>query len=410
MNLALETEEKPVTLPSDQDSSGRTLGAEELTNLSEVIESGTLTTTKGTFGKRLEKDFADKLGVKHAYALTSGSAAIHVAIGAINPNPGDEVITTSVTDMGALSPIVYQGAIPVFAEVDTKTLNITAESIEARISERTKAIIATHLFGNPCEMNEIMELAQLKNIPVIEDAAQSFLAKTDGKHVGAIGDIGCFSFQQGKHMTTGEGGIVTSNDDTLARRMFLHINKAWGYEDENPDHYFLALNYRMSELQAAVAVAQLEKLDTCVDRRIENANKLSSLLKGTDGIETPRIAAGAKHVYWRYCLNVDDTKIEDGGVGMAKLLKEKNIFTAPRYIQKPAFMCQVFRDKNTFGDSQFPFNLARPEAIDYESEKYPDTLKGLNDILVLPWNERYKSADIKYLADNIKIAVEKLRN
>ncbi|MDH3492219.1 MAG: DegT/DnrJ/EryC1/StrS family aminotransferase [Acidobacteriota bacterium] len=409
MVTSLKTVEKLMTLPSDQDASGRTLGAEELANLGEVIASGTLSTTKGTFGKRLEEAFAGRIGVAHAYALTSGSAAIHVAIGAVNPNPGDEIITTSVTDMGALSPIVYQGAVPVFAEVDPQTLNVTASTIEEKISDRTKAIIVTHLFGNPCEMNEIMELARSHGIPVIEDAAQSFLASVECDFVGAIGDIGCFSFQQGKHMTTGEGGIVTSNDEELARRMFLHINKAWGYGDQNPDHYFLALNYRMSELQAAVAMAQLEKLDECVETRIENANRLSELVGDIDGIETPRVADNARHVYWRYCLNIDDTKIRDGGVGMAAVLKEKNIFTAPRYIQKPSFMCQVFQEKNTFGDSGFPFNLARPEAIDYRAEAYPMTVKGLNDILVLPWNEMFTDEHVEYIAKHVRRAAKMLR-
>ena len=373
------------------------------------MKAGTLTTTKGTFGKRLEKAFAEKINAKHAYALTSGSAAIHVAIGAVNPNPGDEVITTSITDMGALSPIVYQGAVPVFAEVDPVTLNVTAETIEEKISERTKAIIVTHLFGNPCEMGEIMELARSKGIPVIEDAAQAFMASVDCDFVGAIGDIGCFSFQQGKHMTTGEGGIVTSNNDELARRMFLHINKAWGYGDQNPDHYFLALNYRMSELQAAVALAQLNKLSDCVQTRIENANLLSSLIEDIDGIETPKPADNASHVYWRYCLNVDDSNIKDGGVGMAAYLKEKNIFTAPRYIQKPSFMCQVFRERNTFGDSEFPFDLARPEAVDYDIDKFPATVKGLNDILVMPWNEMFTEEHIRYIATHVRAAAEELR-
>jgi dTDP-4-amino-4,6-dideoxygalactose transaminase len=409
MNTSLETKEALMTLPSDQDASGRTLGAEELANLAEVIESGTLSTTKGTFGKRLEEAFANRVGVKHAYALTSGSAAVHVAIGAVNPNPGDEVITTSITDMGALSPIVYQGAVPVFAEVDPKTLNVTAELIEKKISERTKAIIVTHLFGNPCEMQDIMDLARSKEIPVIEDAAQAFLASVGCDFVGAIGDIGCFSFQQGKHMTTGEGGIVTSNNEEYARRMFLHINKAWGYGDQNPDHYFLALNYRMSELQAAVALAQLDKLDDCVETRIRNADLLSELVGNIDGIETPRVTENSKHVYWRYCLNVDDTKIKDGGVGMAEILKKKNIFTGPRYIQKPSFMCQVFQERNTFGDSGFPFNLARPEAVDYRAEEYPLTLQALNDILVMPWNEMFTEDHVRYIAEHVRLAAESLK-
>ena len=396
-------------MPSDQDASGRTFGAEEIELLTEVLRSGTLTTTKGKFGKELEKKFAEKIGVKYAYACASGSAAVHCAIAAINPDPGDEIITTSITDMGALSPILYQGAIPVFTDVDPKTCNVTAATIEKAISERTKAIIVTHLFGNPCEMREIIELASARKIPVIEDAAQAFMAEYDGAKIGSMGAIGCFSLQQGKHITTGEGGIVTTNDDALARRMFLFINKAWGYGDANPDHYFLALNYRISELQAAVAVGQLEKLDFSVSSRVKTANKLTEMLQNIDGIETPRVAAGAKHVYWKYCLNVDESKIEGGAVGMARLLKEKNIFSAPRYIVKPAFACEVFREQNTFGDSHFPFNLARPEAVNYASEKFAGTFKGLHDILVLPWNERYTDEHVFYIAEAVKNAAKKLK-
>jgi len=409
MTTALMQEEKLMTLPSDQDASGRTFGEAELMYVAEVLESGTLTTTKGKFGKLLEQKFAEKLGAKYAYACTSGSAAIHIAVAAVNPNPGDEIITTSITDMGALAPLMYRGAVPVFAEVDTKTLNVTARTIAARISERTKAIIVTHLFGNPCEMDEIMALAKEHNLLVIEDSAQTFMANYGDKMAGTIGDIGCFSLQQGKHMTTGEGGMVVTNDEKLARHMFLYINKAWGYGDANPDHYFMALNYRVSELQAAVALGQLEKLDECVANRVRTADMLTKMLRGIDGIETPVIADKAKHVYWKYCLTVDDSKIEDGAVGMAKLLKEKNIFSAPRYIVKPAFMCQVFQEKKTLGDSQFPFNLARPEAVDYRMENYPDTAKALHDVLVLPWNEKYTDEHVEYIADNVRAAVEALR-
>ena len=398
-----------MSLPSDQDSSGRTFDETEIAYVTEVLKSGTLTTTKGRFGKMLEQKFAEKLGAKFAYACTSGSAAIHIAVAAINPEPGDEIITTSITDMGALTPLMYRGVVPVFAEVDPKTLNVTAETVAAKISERTKGIIVTHLFGNPCEMGPIMELAKEKGIPVIEDSAQTFLARKGEVFAGTIGDIGCFSLQQGKHMTTGEGGMVVTNDEKLARKMFLYINKAWGYGDANPDHYFMALNYRMSELQAAVALGQLEKLESCVANRQRTAALLTELLQGIDGVETPVIAGDATHTYWKYCLTVDDSKIEGGSVGMADLLKEKNIFSAPRYIVKPAFMCQVFQEKNTLGTSQFPFNLAREGAVDYEMENYPLTAKALHDVLVLPWNEKYTEEHVRYIADNVRIAASRLR-
>src|SRR5213593_1244299 len=184
-----------LTLPSDQDASGRTLGAEEILLVTEAIRSGTLTSTKGPFVKTLERRFADVLGVRHAYACASGTAAVHTAIAAIDPDPGDEIITSPITDMGALTPILYQGAIPVFADVDPDTLNVTAATIESRLNARTRAIVVTHLFGNPCEMSEIMTLARARDIPVIEDCAQAFLARHDGQLVGTLGSIGCFSLQ-----------------------------------------------------------------------------------------------------------------------------------------------------------------------------------------------------------------------
>jgi len=398
-----------IKLPSDQDASGRTFGAEELAAIREVLQSGTLITTKGKFGKTLEENFAERLGVKYAYACNSGSAAVHVAIAAINPNPGDEVVTTSITDMGALTPIVFQGAIPVFADVDPKTLNVTAETIGRVLSDKTKAIIVTHLFGNPCEMRAIMELADSREIPVIEDTAQSFLATCDGQTVGTIGKIGAFSFQQGKQMTTGEGGIVVTNDEELARRLYLCINKAWGYGDQNPDHYFIALNYRMTELQAALAVEQLKKLDRSVEQRQRMAKLLDGKIADIEGIESYKPATNATMTYWKYCLRVDDTKIEDGSVGLAKALKVYDVASAPRYVVKPAFMCRVFTEQNTFGDSHFPFNLARPEAVDYSPEKFPGTFKGLHDVLVLPINERYEEKHIEFLASSIREAVEKTK-
>ncbi len=398
-----------LTLPSDQDASGRTLGQEEIAAVAEAIGSGTLTSTKGTFVKTFEEEFAALLGAKHVHACASGTAAVHCAIAAIDPEPGDEIITSSITDMGALTPILYQAAIPVFAEVDPRTCNITASAIEARLSERTKAIIVTHLFGNPCEMDEIMELANARGIPVIEDCAQSFEAQYAGRKVGTIGTIGCFSLQQGKHITTGEGGLVCTQDDALARRMFLFINKAWGYGDANPDHYFLSLNYRMSELQGAVAMAQLPKLRSVAEARTQSADRLTESIRNITGIETPWVSPKSTHTYWKYCLRVNSQQIPGGVVALSRELKARQISCAPRYIQKPAFMCQVFRDQRTFGSSRFPFTLARPEALNYDPSHYPLTMEALEHVLVLPWNENYTEEHIAYIAEAIHESVNKVK-
>ena len=401
--------DKTVTLPSDQKPSGRTLGPEEVRLVTEAIEGAMLFSPKGRFVKELETRFAHVMGAAHAFACTSGSAAIHTAIAAIDPEPGDEIITTPITDMGALTPILYQGAIPVFADVEPVTCNVTPETIEARLSDRTKAIIVTHLFGSPCDMTGIMELANARSIPVIEDCAQAYLAEHRGQKVGTIGAIGCFSLQQGKHITTGEGGLVVANDPDLARRLFLYINKAWGYGDEKPDHYFLALNYRISELTGAVALAQLAKLKEVVRSRVTTACMLTDKLSGVSGITTPPVADGDVHTYWKYCLHVDPDVIDGGAPGLGAALKEYDIASAPRYIQKPSFMCEVFRDQRTFGGSRWPFTLARPDAVDYDPGKFPGSYKGLERILVLPWNEKYTEEHVDYLAESIKSAVDGLR-
>ena len=397
---------KPLELPSDQDASGRTLGDEEIARVAEAIRSGTLTSTKGNFTRSFQDRFAALCGAKHAWACASGTAAIHVAVAAIDPEPGDEIITTAITDMGALAPILYQGAIPVFADVDPRSYNLTAQTIRARLSPRTKAIMVTHLFGNPCEMRDIMTLAREHKLPVIEDCAQSFLARSDGRQVGTIGTIGAFSLQQGKHITTGEGGIVVTDDPALSRRSFLFINKAWGYGDPAPDHYFLALNYRLSELQGAVALAQLDKLEWSVRQRQKMAARLTGLLQGIPGIATPWVAAGNEHVYWKYCLHVDSRVIQGGSPELGRRLKARGIASAPRYIQKPAFQCEVIRDQRTFGNSRWPFTLARKDAVDYSDAKFPGTFAALEGVLVLPWNERYTEEIVDALAHEIRTAVQ----
>lgn len=397
-------------LPSDQDASGRSLGAEELARLADVIGAGVLTSTKGRQVPELERRFAAMLGVDAAIACASGTAAVHLAVTAIDPEPGDEIVTTAVTDMGALAPILYQGAIPRFADVDARTGNVTAATIEAAMTDRTRAIVATHLFGNPCEMPEIAALAERYGVSVVEDCAQAVLARSRGRAVGTIGAIGCFSLQQGKHITTGEGGLAVTGDAAFERRMRLSVNKAWPYGDPEPDHEFLALNYRMTELQGAVANAQLDKLERAVQRRIDNAERLTAALEGLDGIVTPRAHPGDVHTYWKYCVMVDPDVVRGGPQALAYELQLGGIRSAPRYIQKPAFECAVFREQRTFGRSRYPFTLAAPEALDYSPVRFPGTYEMLGRVLVLPWNERYTDVHVDHLAEGIRDAATRLVN
>lgn len=391
-------------LPNDGNASGRNFGERELSLLKEVLDSGTLNATKGTMVKRLQQDFASHYGSTHCLAMSSGTAALHTAIAALNLEPGDEIITTAITDMGAITPILYQGAIPVFADVDPKTYNITAETIAPRISNRTRAVIVTHLFGHPCNMGPILDLAESHNLLIIEDAAQAFYAEWQGKRVGTLGDIGCFSLQQGKHMTTGEGGLTVTDNPDLERRMRLFVDKAWGYGDEKPDHYFLALNYRMTELQGAVAIAQFEKVTSVVDNRRTRAAELDAALADVPGISYPQCNDTDKHVYWKYPLTVQSEQTGIGVDDLAARLGELGVASAPRYIRKPAFQCEVIRDRVTLGQSTYPYSL-RPDLAPEQADDYPGTISALSQVLVLPWNENYTTDHVQFIASKIKEAL-----
>ena len=390
------------TVPSDQDASGRTLGEAEIAAVRDVLESGVLTSTKGPWVADLEGRFAEMVGARHATAAASGTAAIHAAIAALDPEPGDEVITTPITDIGAIAPLIYQGAIPVFADVDQRTGNVTASGIEARISNRTRAIVATHLFGNPADMPAIMQLAKRHGLPVIEDCCQAYLARSQGRLVGTIGAIGCFSLQQGKHITTGEGGLVATDDDALARRLRLFVNKAWPYGEKNPDHEFLALNSRMSELQGAVGRIQLDKLDSAVGARINAAARLTKRIDELDGVDAPVITPGDEHTYWRYPILIDNVRFPDGPDGFARELRAEGIVSTPRYVKKPAFQTEVIAQHRTFGTSRYPFTLARPEAVDYAPSRFPGAFVILSSVLVLPWNERLTDDHLDHIGDQIQ--------
>ena len=399
-------------LPTDTDASGRTFDDEETANVTQVLRAGTLNSTRGTFVHRFEREFADWLGVEHAIACTSGSAAVHCAIAALQLTAGDEVITTPITDMGALTPILYEGAVPVFADVDPTTLNVTAETIAAQLTDRTRAIVVTHLFGQPCELDAIVALAERHQLTVIEDAAQAFGATWNNRKVGTFGRLAAFSLQQGKHITTGEGGIVCTDDDELARRLFLFVNKAWGYGDPQPDHYFPALNYRMTELQGGVACGQLPKLDQVVANRRNIASALhDELLRHHGGplagLRLPSDPERGTHAYWKFPLLVDGSTVDGGAVALGQRLRQQGIACAPRYVQKPAFECQLFRDWHKSPVMSLPLSQNPRGATTgplFDRANYPGAVRGLDDVIVLPINERYEVGHVVAISNAILAA------
>ena len=310
-------------------------GEREEELLLQAVRSQTLFVKSGTFVKELEKGFAAFYGTQHAQASTSGTAAIHTAVGVVNPNPGDEIITAPITDPGSVMPILMQNAVPVFADVDPKTLNMTPESIEANITDRTRAIILVHLFGHPCDIDEVVEIAENHNLILIEDCCQTHATKYKGRYAGTFGHMGCFSFQQSKHMTTGDGGMILTNDQETYIRLKLFSDKGWDYQYMGErDHAFLAPNYRMTEMQGAVGLAQLEKLRDVVERRIVLGRLLTELIADTPGVEGVPLPDDREVSWWNYIFHVTGHDPDE----FCKAVSAEGVSMAAHYIQDPIYM------------------------------------------------------------------------
>lgn len=397
-----------VRLPSDRDASGRDLGAEELRELERVIGSGTLICTSGRAVKEFEAAFAAAVGRTHAVACSSGSAAVHAALAALGLQPGDEVVSSPITDMGAIMPILYEGGLPRFCDVDPVTMAVTPQTVAAAITPRTRAIVVTHLFGMPCDGAGLARLAESRGVALIEDCAQAFLASTPTGMVGSFGSAGCYSFQQGKHLTTGEGGIVTTNDAGVADRVRRVVNKGWGYGDANPDHDRPGLNYRLTELQGAVALAQLRKLDGCVARRRARAAQLTAALRGLPGVVAMPEPAGHRCAYWRYLLHIDPTVHAGGPHAVAAALKEHGIAAQPGYVGRPAYACAVFQRWRDHTVMRMPVQCAGLAVAPWENlgeVAHPGVFRGLGSALVLPWNEALTVEHVDFLAASIRAAL-----
>jgi len=251
----------------------------------------------------LEEEFAKVMNVKYAIATSSGTAALDIVVAALGIGPGDEIITTPYTFIATATCALHNCAIPVFADVDLKTRNIDPADIERKITNKTKAIIVVHLGGHPCEMDEIMRIAKEHDLYVVEDCAQAHLAEYKGKIVGGIGHIAIFSFQESKNMMSGEGGMITTNDEELAEKctsLREHgrlRDKPWYF------HYRLGWNYRMTEMQAAILRVQLKRLPKITEERRRNAEYLSKLLSEFKAVKPGYVAPYVKHAYHLYLVD-----------------------------------------------------------------------------------------------------------
>ena len=259
----------------------------------------------GEFIPRFERTFADLCEVRHGVACSSGTAALHLALEALEVGPGDEVIIPAFTLIVSANVVCFTGATPVLVDVRPDTWCIDPDLIEAKITPRTKAVMVVHMYGHPCDMQAVCRIARRHGLAVIEDAAQAHGARVQGRPVGGIGDIGAFSFYGNKIITTGEGGMLVTRNAALAERAALLRNQAFG--EERFVHNHVGFNYRMTNIQAAIGVAQCERMARKVRRKREIAAFYDDLLAEEEAIQRPAKAAGCEPAYWMYAILLKDS-------------------------------------------------------------------------------------------------------
>ena len=313
---------------------------EEANAVKNVLLSNKVNYWTGNECREFEKEFAVWSNSKYAIALGNGTLALDSAFKALDIGVGDEVIVTARTYIASVTSIVNAGAIPIFADVDLNSQNITPETIRSMITSKTKAIVCVHLAGWPCEMDEIMDIANEFNLYVIEDCSQAHGAKYKGKSVGSIGNIGCWSFCQDKIMTTGgEGGMVTTNDKSLWSKMWSYKDHGKSYEAvyerKHPDGFrwvneSFGTNWRMTEMQGVIGRIQLRRMENWRTNRITNANKIWDTAKKCKGLRVPDIPNHIDHAAYKCYVFVRSEELKDGW-NRDKILNEINLLDVPCY-------------------------------------------------------------------------------
>ena len=317
----------PISLPS--------MGQEEWEALKDPIFSGWI--TQGPKVKEMETLFAERHNVKHALAVSNCTTALHLALVALGIKEGDEVLVPAFTWVSTANAIMYCKATPVFVDIDPKTFNIDIDSIAAKITDRTKAIIPVHLFGLCADVDAIKRIAP--KLKIVEDGACAAGAALNGKPAGSLGDIGCFSFHPRKSVTTGEGGMLTTNDDLLAEKLNMLRNHGASISEEQrhkgpkpyilPEFEMVGYNYRMTDLQGALGVVQLKKLDKFIEERESWANYYHQELSKISWLRTPQYPANYKHGWQSYVLFVDETKSPIKRNDLMEYLQQNGISTRP---------------------------------------------------------------------------------
>lgn len=308
--------------------------------------------------------------VKYAMPCSSGTAALHIAVAAAGIAPGDEVITAPISDIGTVIGVIYQQGVPVFADLAPHTYNLDPADVERRITLKTKAIIAVHLCGNPCDLDALKEIADRHKLILIEDCAQAWGAKYRGKPIGTIGHIACFSLQNSKHITCGDGGLAGSNDERFGPLLQRFGDKGFDRIKGGLFESF-ATNYRMSEPQAAVAAAQLDRLEGIVSKRARFGNLLTEKINGLPGIVPHQVHPEDRCNYWFYFFRVQRGAIKCDRAEFVKALAAEGAPASAGYITVPLHRNPVFLNHGFFA-GRWPLRESGLTSMDYSKHQTPE--------------------------------------
>ncbi len=357
------------------------LNGKELEYVEDCVKTNWIS-SKGRYVDAFEKNFSQYCGTKHGITASNGTASLHLALASIGLKEGDEVIVPTFTMISSVLAIVYCRAKPVLVDAEPETLNMDVTQIEEKITDKTKAILPVHIYGHPCDMDPIKSLAKKHGLYIVEDAAEAHGAEYKGKKAGGIGDVGCFSFYANKIITCGEGGMIVTNDEGIAAR--ARSIKDLSFEKGKERVYLhseVGYNYRITNLQAAVGLAQFERIGELVEMRRRNAHLYGDFLENVHGLRLPIEKSWAKNVYWMYSILV-----EPGfGVGRDELMKklaEKGVETRSFFV--PMHKQPVFRKMHLFGGERYPVGEELSQ-------------KGL----YLPSSSGLKIDEIRYICDTV---------
>jgi perosamine synthetase len=400
----------PVTRERIHLEHGGVMEEEEIEAALDVVRSGRLWLYDGKYTQQFEDEFATYVGAKHAISFVNATCGIEAALAAAKLKCGEEVITTPYTFIATQTAIVRQNAIPVFADIDPNTYCLDAASVRKHITDRTKAILCVSIYGHPVDYDALREVADEHGLVLIDDAAQATGSSYRGKRVGSQADVSIFSFTSPKSMTSaGEGGMVTTNDDELAHRLVLI--RAFGYDRSKAleagelVHEMLGWNGRMTEVQAAVGLAQLRKLDRFNARRVENAAYLTDRLAKIDGIEPPYVGDDVEHNFWVYTIRVNEDVVGMSRSRFREALLAEGVPTAAWY-SRPNYRQPFLVEHKGHGDGTCPFEcpLYRGRA-DYGQVYLPVTEQACKEVVNLPVHNLLTRNELEAVADAVQKVV-----